>query len=230
MALAAPLVLISVLIALIAVWKLASVRAGVLGPTLLHVETDRPQVALTLDDGPTSAYTNAVLDLLDAADARATFFVTGAELSERPDLGRAILDRGHQLGNHSWSHPRLIFASQAALRDEIERTDAAIRALGVEGDIPFRPPYGKRLLGLHAVLGDRPAVMWDIEPESYDELSHDPDILAAHVIDRARPGSIVLLHVMYESRETTRLALPRILEGLRQKGLQVVTLAELQHP
>lgn len=217
----------AVLAASVAVWKLSSVRAGALGPTVLRVETDAPLVSLTFDDGPTVAYTNPVLDALDAGDARATFFVVGEALAEHPELGRAIRARGHELGNHSWSHPRLVFAGAGWMRDELARTDAAIRATGQRGPIPFRPPYGKRLLTLHHVLGMRPAILWDIEPESYPAIASDPERLAAHVLAKVRPGSIVLLHAMFESREPTRQALPSILEGLRDRGLRSVPLSEL---
>ncbi len=224
---AGALAISAVLVALACTWKLASARAAVLGPTVLRVDTEAPMVALTFDDGPTSAHTNRVLELLDAADAKATFFVNGEPLSKHPELGRAILDRGHQLANHSWSHPRLIFRTDATLRAEVERTDAVLRDLGVTGDIPFRPPYGKRLLDLHRVLGTRPAVLWDIEPESYADVRDDPERLAAHVLDRVQPGSIVLMHVMFDSREPSRQALPAILAGLRQRALQPVTLETL---
>ena len=215
------------LVATIGVWKLASVRAAVLGPTVLRVETDAPLVALSFDDGPTPMYTNAVLDALEAGDARATFFVNGEALEKHPELGRAIHARGHELGNHSWDHPRLVFARSSWLRRQVEATDAAIRAAGQRGPILFRPPYGKRLLALHGVLGDRPAVLWDIEPESYDASASDPHALAAHVLERIRPGSIVLLHAMYTSRQPTRDALPAIFAGLRERGLRSVPVSEL---
>lgn len=216
-----------VLLGLVALWKLASARAGLVGPTLLRVDVDRPVVALTFDDGPTPAYTKPVLDLLEAEGVRATFFVTGQELAGHPELGRAILEGGHELGNHSWSHGRMIFRSAAWLTEEVESTDRVLRDVGVTGPIPFRPPYGKRLWGLHAVLGERPAVLWDVEPESFADIASDPEALAAHVVERAQPGSIVLLHAMYASRQATRDALPAIVRGLRRKGLEPVPLGEL---
>ena len=218
----------TVLVASVVVWKLSSMRAAVLGPTLLRVETTAPLVALTLDDGPTPAYTQPVLDCLDAARAKATFFVVGESLQAHPKLGRAILACGHELGNHSWTHSRLVFRRPSTLRSEVERTDALLREVGQREPIAFRPPYGKRLLDLHAVLGERPAVLWDIEPESYAELAEDPHALAAHVIQRARAGSVILLHTMFASRDATRAALPELLDGLAAKGLRVTTLSELQ--
>ncbi len=209
------------------VWKLSSVRAAVVGPTVLRVETDRPVVALTFDDGPTVAYTKPILDLLEAERATATFFVVGSELAQNPELGRQILADGHELGNHSWHHHRMVFQSAERLRAEIDRTDALLRSVGVEGSIAFRPPYGKRLWSLHQALGARPAVLWDVEPETYAEVADDPERLAAHVLHEVRPGSIVLLHAMYGSREATRRALPVILAGLRARGLRTVTLGEL---
>jgi peptidoglycan/xylan/chitin deacetylase (PgdA/CDA1 family) len=208
-------------------WKLSSVRAEVVGPTILHVETDEPLVALTFDDGPTPAYTDAVVDLLAAYDARATFFVTGEAVAAHPELAERLLTAGHQLGNHSETHPRLVLRAPGVVAAQVDRTDALLREVGVDGPIAFRPPYGKRLWDLHRVLGDRPVVLWDVEPESYPDVASDPARLAAHVLDRVEPGSIVLLHVMMRSRQTSRDALPVILEGLRERGLRPVRLDAL---
>jgi len=209
----------------VGVWKLSSVRAAVLGPAVLSYPVDQPLVALTFDDGPTPAYTKPVLDLLETYDARATFFVTGHELTAHPELGRQILAAGHELGNHSWSHPRLVFRSTEDVREEIERTDDAIRAVGQAGTPAFRPPYFKRLLTVHQVLGDRPAVLASIDADPRPDTA---EAIAARVLARVRPGDIVLLHVSYASRQSSRDALPLILEGLAEQGLQPVSLATLQ--
>jgi len=215
---------------LIGGWQLSKSRSfQFYGGLVTRVDTDDPVVALTLDDGPSPQGTEPVLALLDSLDIRATFFVTGHELERRPDLGRRILEAGHALGNHSYSHRALVLRSPAFIQREVDETDSLIRAAGVEGDIPFRPPYGKRLLCLPRYLHrtGRTTVLWDVEPESYREIARSAERIAAHVLERVRPGSIVLLHVMYSSGEESRRALPMIVGGLRSRGYRFVTVQEL---
>ncbi len=208
-------------------WQVSAARNWqVLGRLVSHVATEQPLVALTFDDGPT-AHTAEILDLLTQHGAGATFFVTGAEATGNADAARAIVAAGHELGNHSWSHDRMLLMSPARIAYEIEATDAAIRAAGQDGLPLFRPPYGKKLIGLPWYLWrhDRVTAMWDIEPDS--DPASDAAAIAAGVLDRVRPGSIILLHAMYDGRAETRAALPLILDGLADRGLQSVPLSRL---
>ena len=210
--------------------KVSRSRTFQLVGTLVHrVETDHKVVALSFDDGPTPSGTARVLSILDSLEAKGTFFVTGSELSENLDQGRAILEAGHELGNHSYSHRRMIGKSPRFVRGEIERTDSLIRGIGGGGDILFRPPYSKKLLVLPWVLWrtGRTAVTWDVEPESYPGASRDSKAIVDHALEDARSGSIVLLHVMYPSRTESLEALPEIITGLRMRGFDFVTVREL---
>jgi peptidoglycan/xylan/chitin deacetylase (PgdA/CDA1 family) len=114
---------------------------------------------------------------------------------------------------------------------EVERTDQQIRQAGFTDEILFRPPYGKKLFTLPWYLSQqqRKTIMWDLEPESEPKLAADPEAMAAAVIANARPGSIILLHVMYQSWQSSREALPLIIEGLQAKGYRFVTVNELLH-
>lgn len=211
-------------------WQLSKSRTFQLFGTIVpRVETTEKVVALTFDDGPTAQYTDAVLAQLVERGVTATFFLTGRETEENPDKARAIAAAGHELGNHSFSHSNMALMGGAAVRDEIERTDRALRAAGQDGPIHFRPPYGKKFFALPRYLEatGRTTVTWDIEPETFDDVAADPKKIADHVLERARPGSIVLLHVMYGSRETSRQALPLIIDGLRGRGFSFVTVSEL---
>lgn len=199
------------------------------GRIVPRVETSQKVVALTFDDGPTREKTAEVLRLLREKDVRATFFVTGGELEQNLDAGREIVAAGHELGNHSYSHERMVFVTPAYVQREVERTDELIRAAGHAGEIHFRPPYGKKLLALPLYLSrhDRKTITWDVEPDS--ELGTDADAAAItrRVLDRTRPGSIILLHIMYPSRAETMKAVPSIVEGLRRDGYRFVTVSEL---
>ncbi|MDI6026553.1 polysaccharide deacetylase family protein [Corticibacterium sp. UT-5YL-CI-8] len=199
------------------------------GKLVNRVETQSPVIALTFDDGPTPKFTEPVLELLREKNVKATFFLTSRETEENPTQARAIVAAGHQIGNHTYTHANLTLALPATVSDEIERTDAAIRATGYEGEIVFRPPYGKKLLTLPWYLSqhDRTTVMWDVEPESYPDIANDPEAMTQRVLSEARNGSIVIMHVMYRSREATRQALPNIIDGLRERGFRFVTISEL---
>lgn len=219
-----------VLVLLLAVWKLSSsVQFQLFGELVHKVDTEQKLVALTFDDGPTPHYTTDILQLLELYQVKATFFVTGSETQRYMTQAKQIVAAGHQLGNHSWSHQRMLFMSLDEINREIEGTDQQIRAAGYQGEILFRPPYGKKLLLLPWYLAEnnRVSIMWDIAPETFDEDSEDPQIMAAQVLEQVRPGSIVLLHLMYKNRDASRAALPLIIKGLKQKGYTMVRVSDL---
>lgn len=223
--------ILAVILIIIGLWQLSSSRNfQIAGELFSRVDTREHLIALTFDDGPTQKYTNSVLAILDEHNVKATFFVTGREVEMFPDEAIKIMTAGHELGNHTWSHPRMVLKSPTFIASEIEDTDTAIRALGYEADILFRPPYGKKLFGLPWYLHKtgRTTIMWDIEPETWPEVAASAETIAAHVIENAKPGSIILLHVMYDSREESRKALPFIIKGLKEKGYNFVTVSQLR--
>lgn len=213
-----------------AVWTISRSRDFQLfGEIVNRVDTDEPVVALTFDDGPTPAYTAGVLETLRDRDVKATFFLMGVDAERNAAETRAIVAAGHEVGNHTFNHDDMTFADEAKAASEIERTDAAIRAAGYTGDIHFRPPFGKKLLGLPLYLAkhDRTTVTWDVEPESFDDVAATAEGITRHVLETTKPGSIIILHVMYASRETSRAALPAIIDGLKARGFRFVTVSDL---
>jgi peptidoglycan/xylan/chitin deacetylase (PgdA/CDA1 family) len=199
------------------------------GRIVPRVDTTARLVALTFDDGPTPAVADSLLRVLAARGVRATFFVTGRELAAAPAAARDLVAAGHELGNHSWSHRRLAFVSPNTVRGEIERTDAAIRDAGWRDEILFRPPYGAKLVTLPWYLWrtGRTTVTWDVEPDSYAEVAATSDGIVRHVLDRVRPGSIILLHVWYPSRATSLAAVAALVDSLHGRGYRVTTVREL---
>lgn len=215
-----------VIVAACGLYALANSRTYQLFGDLVHrIDTDVKAVALTLDDGP-SDRTPEVLRVLAEAGVPATFYVTGTELSAHPDMGRAIVEAGHELGNHTFTHRRMVLVGGDTVREEIESTDKRIRAAGFDGDITFRPPYGKKLVALPRYLGahDRTTVMWDVEPDS---AAAEPSAMVDAVLAQTRPGSIILLHAMYPARQSSLDAIPGIVAGLRAEGYRFVTMSEL---
>ena len=186
-------------------------------------------VALTLDDGPADGMVDSLIDILRTHGAHATFFVTGRELAESPDAGMKLVAAGHELANHSWSHARLIFKTSTRLREEIERTDSLLHAVGQRDPIWVRPPYGYKLAGLPRYLerNGRTTVMWSIEPDSYRDVAATPAGIVRHVLDRVRPGSIIILHPWYSSRRTSRAAIGPLVDSLHARGYRVETVAAL---
>ncbi|MHB1137137.1 MAG: polysaccharide deacetylase family protein [Coriobacteriia bacterium] len=199
------------------------------GKLVYRVETEERVVALTFDDGPTPEYADDVLRELEAHNVVATFYLVGAAAEDYPELLSEIIDEGHEVGNHSYSHRRMYFVSEATVEREIERTDELFRAAGYSGPITFRPPGCKRLLTTPSYLAstDRTTVTWDLEPDSLPEIADDAGALADYVVENVRPGSIVLMHVMYDGREPSREALPKIIERLAADGYRFVTVSEM---
>ncbi|MDM9627334.1 polysaccharide deacetylase family protein [Rhizobium sp. S152] len=199
------------------------------GEVFARLETEKPLVALTFDDGPSSRFTPEILEILKSRGVSATFFLIGREIEENRSAAQAIIEAGHEIGNHSYSHFNMTLMGPDTVAKEIELTDAAIRAAGYQGEIYFRPPYGKKLVSLPWYLSrhDRKTIMWDVEPESFPEIDGNADAITKYVLDNARSGSVIIMHVMYRSREPSRRALPRIIDGLQERGFRFATISEL---
>lgn len=196
------------------------------GELVTRVEVNEPLIALTFDDGPGAVYTDSVLALLEETGTVATFFMVGRAMENRPETVRKVLAAGHEIGNHTYSHPRMVLKRPSEIRYEIERTDSIIRAAGQAGPIHVRPPYGWRLFGLPLYLArrNRPVLLWDLEPDTFHS---DAEGMVAYTLERVRPGSIILLHVELAARTDEREALRRIVPELLEQGYRFVTVSEL---
>jgi peptidoglycan-N-acetylglucosamine deacetylase len=199
------------------------------GGLVQRVDTAEKVVALTFDDGPTQR-TESILAILEEADIKATFFLEGKTIAENMEEAQRIVDAGHELGNHTFSHQRMVFKSPAFVREEIESTDQLIQRAGYEGDIHFRPPYGKKLFFLPYYLNrhGRTTIMWNIEPDSYPDIAADSQNIIRHVQENIVPGSIILLHVMFDNDANDSLAsISGIVTALNELGYSFKTVSEL---
>lgn len=207
--------------------------SSVLYPTISHGPRDRPQVALTFDDGPDPQVTPSLLDTLGSYGARATFFVIGRHLEKHRDIGIRALQEKHELGNHSWMHSHFQnFYGNGRTRSDIERSTRLVQELsGSTVDPLYRPPVGLKSPALARVAHARKmtVVAWSLH--SHDIRARDAESMAANVLSRIAPGDIVLMHDGYERggahRARAVAALPLILRGLRERGLSSVTVSEL---
>lgn len=199
--------------------------------TLTRVSTSAPLVALTFDDGPHSVFTLRVLAVLERYDARATFFMVGEAAQRLPYIVARVAAAGHVVGGHSWDHPSFPLISR---KERVRQIRACAQALRPYGQAWFRPPFGHQDLATRFDLwrmGYR-VVAWSAH--ALDSQERDPDAMAARLIDRIRPGSIVLLHdslftLLPESnadRSAMLEALERVLAELSGR-LRFVTVPEL---
>ena len=201
----------------------------VAGRLVSHVDTTEHVVALTFDDGPADAHADEVIGDLARHHAKGTFYVVGQNCRSDHRALVAVVDAGEEIGNHSFTHPRLVFVSQATVVREIESTDRMIREAGYRGPITFRPPFCKRLVAASYYLWRhrRVTVTWNLEADSNPKLAGDPQAMADYVAANVRPGSIVLFHVWGNQNSGARAALPRVLDGLAARGYRFVTVSEL---
>src|SRR5438477_8448630 len=193
--------------------------------TVSSVHVDGPYIALTFDDGPSEKLTPRLLDLLAQHHIHGTFFVIGENVAQHPEIVQRAVREGHEIGNHSWSHPNLAKMSDDAVRSQIKRTEEAIT--GAIGSRPalLRPPYGsitprqKHLI--HDDLGYE-IILWDVDPLDWKEPG--PNIVSSRILKETRPGSIVLSHDIHVQ---TIQAMPATLTELEAKGFKFVTVSEL---
>lgn len=191
-----------------------------------HVDTEEKVVAITFDDGPTQNV-ERILPILAEYNAKATFFLIGNEIEKNPEQARKIADAGHQIGNHTYSHQRMVLKSPSFIEKEIDRTNELIKQTGFEGEIDFRPPNGKKLFGLPYYLDQQniDTVTWNLEPDSFYSSSAEK---TKYVNDHIEPGSIILLHPMYDKSGEELKTIEGVLNILSQEGYKFVTVNELQ--
>jgi peptidoglycan/xylan/chitin deacetylase (PgdA/CDA1 family) len=215
----------------VVVWQGANTHTGNwFGHQVAHGARTDNRVALTFDDGPNSTATIPIRDLLDARGVKGTFFLVGKAVAARPDLARALVERGHLVANHSWRHDSKAWLDPRY--PELARTQGVVdRDLGVCPAF-YRAPHGQHTPLLARVVHRHGLTMvgWDVSAGDWE--AHSALHLAERIVAKARPGSIIDLHDGLDGRvdaDRTVLvaALPPILAGLAAKGLQPVRLDEL---
>jgi 2,3-diketo-5-methylthio-1-phosphopentane phosphatase len=211
----------------------SAVRSQWLGPTDWRGRTDTASVALTFDDGP-SEDTERILEVLRAYDLKATFFMLGRQVELFPETARRVVAEGHEIGNHSYSHPIYLFRGAGATRLQLKRAQDIISTITGRQPRLARPPCGVRTPAYFAAaeaLGLR-TVQWDVA--GFDWKERTSAEIADAVLRDASAGSIILLHdadsALKRDRSATVAALPMIIEGLKARGLNVVPLAQLLAP
>jgi len=187
-------------------------------------------VALTFDDGPDPRWTPLVLDQLARHHATATFFLVGRNAEAHTDLVAAELAHHDEIGDHTWSHADLSRLSIGEIDAEIKNGSTAIQAAGAPKPYLFRPPKGRSNHAV-AVIADAQGyttVLWDQSFERYVNHGADAASAVAEILDRIRPGSIILAHDGgIPDRSRTMSALPLLLDGLTARGYDIVDVSRL---
>jgi peptidoglycan/xylan/chitin deacetylase (PgdA/CDA1 family) len=193
--------------------------------TYTEVRVDQPYIAMTFDDGPSAENTPRLLEMLKQRDIKATFFLIGQNVASNPDLVRRILAEGHEIGNHSWTHPQLSKLSDQRVSSEITKTQDAIKDASGFTPTLLRPPYGaitprqrewiENQFGLSIIL-------WSVDP--FDWKRPGASVITQRILTQARPGAIILSHDIHKQ---TVDAMPATLDGLMRKGFKFLTVSQL---
>jgi peptidoglycan/xylan/chitin deacetylase (PgdA/CDA1 family) len=204
----------------------AITRVLAYAPTVLQGGTQRREVALTFDDGP-STYTPEILSILEREHAPATFFQIGQQSRMYPDLGTTELREGFPVENHTRTHPFLAHLSPKDQRAEITDASAAIVGFGAPPPRLFRPPYGSYDNATLKILHERRMlnVLWTVDTRDFAQPG--PDRIVYTALSGAVPGAIILMHDGGGPRTQEAVALPRIIRGLRERHLRMVTVPQM---
>jgi peptidoglycan/xylan/chitin deacetylase (PgdA/CDA1 family) len=193
--------------------------------TYFQARVDQPYIAMTFDDGPSAENTPRLLDMLRQRNIKVTFFMIGQNVAANPDIVRRILADGHEIGNHTWTHPQLSKLSDDKVTSEITKTQEAIKEASGYTPTLLRPPYGaitprqrewiSSQFGLNVIL-------WSVDP--FDWKRPGSAVITQRILSQARPGAIILSHDIHKQ---TVDAMPATLDGLIAKGYKFVTVSQL---
>ena len=179
------------------------------------------KIALTFDDGPHPRYTEQLLDGLKERNVVATFFVTGENAQNYPNIIRREQEEGHLIGNHTYSHIQLTSGNRETFREELVKTNEILENITGETVSFVRPPYGSWDKSFEKELNMFP-VLWNIDP--LDWCSHNAECIAAKVVENAGDGDIILMHDYYDTSVTAAL---EVVDVLQKRGFQFVTVEEI---
>ena len=193
--------------------------------TFTDVNVDGPYIAMTFDDGPHATNTPKLLEMAAKRHIKLTFFVLGECVEQNPTVLRREVAEGHEIGNHSWSHPNLAKLSDEAVRSQLQRTeDIIVKTAGVKPKL-MRPPYGeltkRQRIWVNHDFGYK-VILWDVDP--LDWKRPGPSVVARRIITGTRPGSIILSHDIHPP---TIEAMPQVFDALLARGFKFVTVSEL---
>jgi len=185
------------------------------------IVTPKKKVALTFDDGPHPQVTMQILDTLDRYNAKATFFMLGKQVEKNRDIVHEVLNRGHEIGNHTYNHPVLTKQNNSQVAWQVDYTSQIIHDITGEYPTVFRPPYGATNQTVESLI-NLPVVLWTID--TYDWKYRNPNKILPVVQANLYDGAIILMHDIHQS---TADGLESVLAYLQQEGYECVTVSEI---
>lgn len=191
------------------------------------VKTDSMKIALTFDDGPHPKQTERILRILDDYGVRATFFMVGINVLNYPEAARSVIERGHEVGNHTFSHRHVGCLDESALIEELGRCEDALEELCEYRPHLFRPPEGKvnSFVEHCSELGDYTLILWSLDTRDWE--SKDSAQITELVLSNIKAGDIILMHDYIGQNSKTAEALEILLPKLLERGFEPVTVSEL---
>lgn len=191
------------------------------------VNTEKKQIALTFDDGPHPTLTPRILEILAKYNVPATFFMVGQNVFNYPDAARAVIEAGHEVGNHTFTHPHLANLNENAIMNEIGRCEDALEELCEYRPHLLRTPQGALTPSLERCLHDDDyiLVLWSLDTRDWDNKSTAG--ITRAVLDRVQSGDIILMHDYIGHNSKTPEALEKIIPALLSQGYEFVTVSEL---
>lgn len=185
------------------------------------------KIALTFDDGPHPIYTPMILDILKENDIKATFFMIGENIELYGDVAARVLNEGHEIGNHTFSHPHIINTSQNELLEEILACDSSIYSISEYKTKLFRPPEGvvENNTSELAEKFDYSIILWSIDTRDWAKTPTNE--IVENVLKNTEGGDIILMHDYVSHPSPTPEALKQIIPALKNKGYEFVTISEL---
>jgi len=213
-------IMLGAAIAAFCCWMILNPSSQALGP--VYSTTDSGEILITIDDGPDPEDTPRLLDLLDRYETKAIFFMIGDKVRKYPELAREVLRRGHEIGNHTQTHPQASFwcASPGRTRREIEECQETLHEITGVRAVWFRAPVGHRNLFTHPIAGENGLRVMAWNRRGYDAVEQDPSKVLARILPDMIGGDIVLLH------EATPIA-AEVLEGVLKAQNAGLPVSEL---
>jgi len=213
-------------------WASMDPQSQLYGRTFLGTPGTGKRLALTYDDGPNDPHTKRLLDVLAKHGIKATFFMIGSYVEKRPDIVRTVAEAGHEIGNHTWSHPNLIWCSSGQVRSELERTAIILDDTVGPYSKLFRTPFGGRRPGSLRVvkkMGLTP-VMWSVS--AYDWSLPTADAIEKKVWSQVSGGDVILMHDGSHrgfgwERGNTVAATDAVIARAKNEGYSFCTISEM---
>jgi peptidoglycan-N-acetylglucosamine deacetylase len=204
--------------------------ANIPNPFTYTLHRTKKQIAITFDDGPDGKYTPEILDVLKEYNVKATFFLLGQNMEYYPEMARRIVDEGHAVGNHSYSHPDFRYLTvEDALQKQVIKTQQVFEDILGFRPAYFRPPYGAVTDEQIRVLCEEGMIIidWSIETFDWSDTQNSPEKILNRIKKYHHGGAVILMHSAGGDRSNSITVLPQIIEFLQNEGYELVTIDEM---